>query len=96
MPFAANETNELLEELVGSYVYQIHLHHELVYRLDWSDFKPVRNFCAAQDRHDAVDACCTSSPASEALPSPLELQPNPAFFVCVTRSFRTQAAELTR
>jgi hypothetical protein len=29
VPFAANETNELLEELVGSYLYQIHLHREL-------------------------------------------------------------------
>jgi hypothetical protein len=29
VPFAANETNVLVEELVGSYLHQIHLHHEL-------------------------------------------------------------------
>jgi hypothetical protein len=29
VPFVCSETNELGEELVGSYRYQVHLHHEL-------------------------------------------------------------------
>ena len=29
VPFACSETNELGEELVGSYLYQVHLHDEL-------------------------------------------------------------------
>ena len=29
MPFVCSETNKLGEELVGSYLYQVHLHHEL-------------------------------------------------------------------
>ena len=29
MPFVCSETNELGEEFVGSYQYQVHLHHEL-------------------------------------------------------------------
>ena len=29
MPFVCSETNKLGEELVGSYLYQVHLYHEL-------------------------------------------------------------------
>ena len=28
VPFVCSETNELGEELVGSYLYQVHLHHD--------------------------------------------------------------------
>jgi hypothetical protein len=29
VPIACNETNELREDFVVSYLYQVHLHHEL-------------------------------------------------------------------
>ena len=28
VPFVCSQTNELGEELVGSYLYQVHLHHD--------------------------------------------------------------------
>ena len=49
MPCVCSETNELGEELVGSYLYQVHLHHRF-YLLDRSDFELGRDFCAAQVR----------------------------------------------
>ena len=33
MPFVCRETNELGEELVGSYLHQVHLHHELEFNV---------------------------------------------------------------
>ena len=33
LPFVCSETNELGEELVGSYLYQVHLHHELEFNV---------------------------------------------------------------
>jgi hypothetical protein len=33
LPFVCSETNELGEELVGSCLYQVHLHHELEFNV---------------------------------------------------------------
>jgi hypothetical protein len=32
VPFACSDTNELREELVGSDLYQVHLHHKLEFK----------------------------------------------------------------
>jgi hypothetical protein len=46
VPFVCSETNELGEELVGSFLYQVHLHHD---SNSTSPTAPVRQRCIYTD-----------------------------------------------